>query len=332
MKSPRARRWQPSVMSSSLGRQLREVNKELWLILSMFVIALMLNILVDAQRMMLSFYTLPTLGSAYLFGRRQATLTAFASVLMVGLVRASTPGISVGNSSVLAATAAWADLGAWGGTLIVTGYLMGTLYEHKNAQLQEMRETYNGVLMLLRHFISKDQYTEHHSHRVSLYAARIAAHLSLSSERIEDVRAAGLLHDIGKLEISRELLYKAARFTHEEYEEMQQHVDRGVAMLENVGGSLRRVIPIVLAHHDKFNGSGYHPTRGNEIPLEARIISVADVYDSLTSDRPYRKAMSPFEAKEIIVKGTGTDFDPEVVDAFLAAFRFGEMDARSAVA
>jgi putative nucleotidyltransferase with HDIG domain len=332
MKSPSARRWQPSVMSSSLGRQLRQVNKELWLILSMFVIALMLNILVDAQRMMLSFYTLPTLGSAYLFGRRQATLTAFASVLMVGLVRASTPGMSVGNSSVLAATAAWADLGAWGGTLIVTGYLMGTLYEHKNAQLQEMRETYNGVLMLLRHFISKDQYTEHHSHRVSLYAARIAAHLSLSSERIEDVRAAGLLHDIGKLEISRELLYKAARFTHEEYEEMQQHVDRGVAMLETVGGSLRRVIPIVLAHHDKFNGSGYHPTRGNEIPLEARVISVADVYDSLTSDRPYRKAMSPFEAKEIIVKGTGTDFDPEVVDAFLAAFRFGEMDARSAVA
>jgi putative nucleotidyltransferase with HDIG domain len=332
MKSPSARRWQPSVMSSSLGRQLREVNKELWLILSMFVIALMLNILVDAQRMMLSFYTLPTLGSAYLFGRRQATLTAFASVLMVGLVRASTPGMSVGNSSVLAATAAWADLGAWGGTLIVTGYLMGTLYEHKNAQLQEMRETYNGVLMLLRHFISKDQYTEHHSHRVSLYAARIAAHLSLSSERIEDVRAAGLLHDIGKLEISRELLYKAARFTHEEYEEMQQHVDRGVAMLETVGGSLRRVIPIVLAHHDKFNGSGYHPTRGNEIPLEARVISVADVYDSLTSDRPYRKAMSPFEAKEIIVKGAGTDFDPKVVDAFLAAFRFGEMDARSAVA
>jgi putative nucleotidyltransferase with HDIG domain len=332
MKSPSARRWQPSVMSSSLGRQLREVNKELWLILSMFVIALMLNILVDAQRMMLSFYTLPTLGSAYLFGRRQATLTALASVLMVGLVRASTPGMSVGNSSVLAATAAWADLGAWGGTLIVTGYLMGTLYEHKNAQLQEMRETYNGVLMLLRHFISKDQYTEHHSHRVSLYAARIAAHLSLSSERIEDVRAAGLLHDIGKLEISRELLYKAARFTHEEYEEMQQHVDRGVAMLETVGGSLRRVIPIVLAHHDKFNGSGYHPTRGNEIPLEARVISVADVYDSLTSDRPYRKAMSPFEAKEIIVKGAGTDFDPKVVDAFLAAFRFGEMDARSAVA
>jgi HD-GYP domain-containing protein (c-di-GMP phosphodiesterase class II) len=165
-----------------------------------------------------------------------------------------------------------------------------------------------------------------------VYAVRIATHLSLGPERIEDVRAAGLLHDIGKLDVSRELLYKAARLTRAEYEEMQQHVNKGVLMLQTVGGSLRRVIPIVLAHHDKFNGSGYHSARGQEIPLEARIISVADVYDSLTSDRPYRKAMSPFDAKDIIVRAAATDFDPLVVDAFLTAFRFGEMDARSAVA
>lgn len=308
------------------------VNKELWLILSMFVIALILNLLLDAQRMMLSLYTLPTLGSAYIYGRRHATLTALASVLMVALLTTGHSAVAVIGKSRLPLTAEWPDLVAWGGMLMVTGYLMGTLCEHKSAQLREMRETYHGVLMLLRHFISKDEYTEHHSYRVSVYAARIAAHLSMPSERIEDVRAAGLLHDIGKLEVSRELLYKAARFTREEYEEIQRHVEKGVAMLETVGGSLRRVIPIVLAHHDKFNGSGYHPTRGEEIPLEARIISVADVYDSLTSDRPYRKAMSPFEAKDIIVKGSGSDFDPRVVDAFLAAFRFGEMDVRTAVA
>jgi HD-GYP domain-containing protein (c-di-GMP phosphodiesterase class II) len=109
-------------------------------------------------------------------------------------------------------------------------------------------------------------------------------------------------------------------------------VDKGVTMLETIGGSMRRVIPIVLAHHDKFDGSGYHPTAGEEIPLEARIISVADVYDSLTSDRPYRKAMSPFDAKDILVKGSGTDFDPQVIDAFLEAFHFGELDVTSAVA
>jgi putative nucleotidyltransferase with HDIG domain len=319
-------------MASVGVRRLESVNKELWLVLSMFVIALLLNLLIDTQRMVLSFYTLPTLGSAYLYGRRHATLTAFASVLVVVLLTATTPGMFVETSGSSLPAARWLDLAAWGGILIVTGYLMGTLYEHKSAQLRELRETYHGVLLLLRHFISKDEYTEHHSYRVSEYACRIAAHLALGVERIEDVRAASLLHDIGKLDVSRELLYKAARLTHEEYQQMQRHVEKGVVMLETVGGSLRRVIPIVLAHHDKFNGSGYHATQGDAIPIEARIISVADVYDSLTSDRPYRKAMSPFEAKDIIVKGSATDFDPHVVDAFLAAFRFGEMDVRSAVA
>ncbi len=238
----------------------------------------------------------------------------------------------VGDPSVSVPASAWLDITAWGGILVITGYLMGTMYDRKNAQLVELRETYNGVLRLLRHFISKDEYTEHHSYRVSVYATRIAAHLDLDAERIEDVRAAGLLHDIGKLNVSRDLLYKAAQFTREEYEDMQRHVDKGVSMLETIGGSMRRVIPIVLAHHDKFDGSGYHATRGQEIPLESRIISVADVYDSLTSDRPYRKAMSPFDAKDVLVKGSGTDFDPLVVDAFLAAFHFGEMDVTSAVA
>jgi len=207
---------------------------------------------------------------------------------------------------------------------------MGTLYEHKNSQVRELRETYHGVLMILRHFISNDQWTETHSYRVSVYATRLAACLDLNEDRIEDVRAAALLHDIGKLDISRELLYKAARLTHEEYEEIQNHVPRGIHLLESVGGSLRRVIPIILAHHDKFDGSGYHPTRGEEIPLEARIISVADVYDSLTSDRPYRKAMSPFEARDIIVKGAETEFDPRVVSAFQTAFRKGQLEIWSA--
>ena len=104
-----------------------------------------------------------------------------------------------------------------------------------------------------------------------------------------------------------------------------------MSILEPVGGSLRRVIPIVLSHHDKFDGSGYNPTKGENIPLEARIISVADVYDSLTSDRPYRKAMSPFDAKEIIVKGSGSDFDPTVVNAFVEAFRKGELEVPTVV-
>jgi putative nucleotidyltransferase with HDIG domain len=312
-------------MKPRFGR-LEEVNKELWLLLSLFSICLMLNLVVDGQRMVLSFYTLPRLGSAYLYGRRHATLTAFGSVLLVCLMTWYNPVLFAATATVAVPVTQWLDITVWGGVLIVTGYSMGTLYEHKTQQISELRETYNGVLMILRHFIAKDEYTENHSYRVSVYAARIAAALDLSPDRIEDVRAAALLHDIGKLDVSRELLYKAARLTSEEYEKVQQHVAKGVAMLEPVGGSLRRVIPIVLAHHDKFDGSGYHPKRGDEIPIEARIISVADVFDSLTSDRPYRKAMAPFEAKEIILKGSGTDFDPAVVAAFSEALRRGELE------
>jgi putative nucleotidyltransferase with HDIG domain len=318
-------------MKAALGR-IEEVNKELWVLLSLFAICLLLNLVVDGQRMVLSFYTLPTLGSAYYYGRRHATLTAFGSVLLVVIMTWYNPVLFAAASLQTSFFAArWLDITVWGGVLMVTGYSMGTLYEHKTAQIDELRETYHGVLLILRHFIAKDTYTENHSYRVSVYAATIAMSLNLPHERVEDVRAAALLHDIGKLDVSRELLYKAARLTKEEYEQMQQHVPRGVKMLEPVGGSLRRVIPIVLAHHDKFDGTGYHPTSGDGIPLEARILSVADVYDSLTSDRPYRKAMSPFEAKDIIVKGSGTDFDPQVVGAFTDAFRRGGLEVPTVV-
>lgn len=313
-------------MRPAILRRLAEVNRELWLVLSLFVIAALLNSLVAVHRMVLGFYSLPTLFSAYMFGRRHATLTALASMCLVTLITYFNPTLFSSPVAGTPSQSKWFDLAVWGGILIVTAYMMGTLYEHKEAQLRELQQTYHGVLLILRQFISKDKYTQNHSYRVSIYAAKIAAEMGFNPDRIEDVRAAALLHDIGKLDVSRELLYKAARLTQEEYQVVQRHVEKGIEIVEPVGGSLRRVIPIILAHHDKFDGSGYHPTRGEDIPLEARIISVADVYDALTSDRPYRKAMSPFDAKEIIVKGAGTDFDPKVVDAFVAALRNGEME------
>jgi HD-GYP domain-containing protein (c-di-GMP phosphodiesterase class II) len=140
-----------------------------------------------------------------------------------------------------------------------------------------------------------------------------------------------MLHDIGKLEISRKLLYKAAHLTNKEYEDMKQHVRKSNEILQPVGGPLGRILPIILAHHEKFDGSGYNDASGEGIPLEARVLTVADVYDSLTSDRPYRKAMSPFEAKDIIIKGSGTEFDPKVVKAFVKAFTRGEMEVPNVV-
>ncbi|HXE75420.1 MAG TPA: HD-GYP domain-containing protein [Candidatus Xenobia bacterium] len=272
----------------------------------------------------MSLYFLPTLYSAYYYGRRQATLTALASALLVALVVRFNPELAASGGGV--SQQYWYDLAVWAGSLLVTGYAMGSLYEAKEAHIQELRETYHGILIILRQFISKDKYTQNHSYRVAVYAAKIATYMGLDPERIEDVHAAALLHDIGKLDISRDILYKAARLSEAEYKEMQRHVELGAEMLKPVGGSPRRVLPIVLSHHDKFDGSGYNPNQGEAIPLEARIISVADVYDSLTRDRPYRKAISPQEARDIIVKGSGTDFDPRVVDAFLIALRKGEVE------
>jgi putative nucleotidyltransferase with HDIG domain len=275
--------------------------------------------------MLLSFYTFPTLFSAYYYGRRHATLTALASVLLVVLVTFVNPNL-FGHGAEAIWSQKWCDIGVWGGSLILTAFAMGTLYDRNAARMRELRETYHGVLMILQHFISKDAYTQNHSYRVSIYAARMAAEMGFDDERIEDVRAAALLHDIGKLDVSREILYKAARLNPNENKEMREHVTRGAAMLEPVGGSLRRVLPIILTHHDRFDGSGYSDRAGDEIPLEARILSVADAYDAITSDRPYRKGSTAYEAREILERGSGRDFDPDVVAAFVRAFRKQQMD------
>ncbi len=311
-------------MHTVRGGRLAEVNRELWLVLSLFVIAAVLNWFLAGQRMLLELYLLPAVFSAYFYGRRHAVLTAFASVFLVLLLIWYKPEI-FGHSPAVPHER-WYELTVWGGVLVLVAYAMGTLHERNERHLQDLRETYHGVLMILQQFVAKDKYTQNHSYRVSIYARSIGRQMGLDEERLEDIRAAALLHDIGKLETGRELLYKAARLTADEFKQMQLHVDHGVAILAPVGGSLRRVLPIILSHHDKFDGTGYHPTQGEQIPLEARILSVADVYDALTSDRPYRQAMSPFEAKEIIQKGAGSDFDPQVVRAFLDAFRQRDLE------
>ena len=318
-------------LKSFLAENLAKVNKELWLILSMLILAMVINYMITAHRLVLGLYTLPTLFSAYFYGRRHATLTAFASILLIGLLTHYNPTLFSEAPAVKFIEGHWYDIMAWGSILMLTAYAMGTLHERHKFRMRELYQTYHGLLLILRQFISKDKYTENHSYRVSIYSGKIAAYMGFNNERIEDVRAASLIHDIGKLDISRQLLYKAASLTQEEYKEVKKHVEKGGDMLGPVAGPLGRILPIVLAHHEKFDGSGYGTTTGEEIPLEARILSVADVYDSLTSDRPYRNAMSPFDAKENIVKGSGKEFDPRVVDAFIEAFNQREMEVPEVV-
>jgi len=163
----------------------------------------------------------------------------------------------------------------------------------------------------------KDSYTGEHVESTVYYATEIARHLGLSPQEVEQVRQAAILHDLGKVGISEKILLKNSRFTRKELNQIRKHPQIAIDIIRPIH-SLHDIIPYILYHHERWDGKGY-PTglKGEEIPLGARIIAVADVYQALISNRPYRKAYPKKKAIQIIKKGRGTQFDPRVVDAFL---------------
>jgi putative nucleotidyltransferase with HDIG domain len=165
---------------------------------------------------------------------------------------------------------------------------------------------------------ARDAYTAGHSRRVSEYSCAIAKALKIPDQEMETVRTGALLHDLGKIGISDLVLQKPGRLTPEENELIQQHPVIGKRILENVQG-LESYLDIVELHHENLDGSGYpHGLKGEETPLHARIVKVADAYDAITSDRPYRRGKSHGDAMAILRKACGTEMDPAVVEAFAA--------------
>ncbi len=149
----------------------------------------------------------------------------------------------------------------------------------------------------------------------------IAQKLGLPEERVELIRKASLLHDIGKLGIPDRILLKPSKLSLEEYEVMKAHTTLGSGLLETSYG-LSNLIPIVRHHHEWFDGSGYPDgLKGKNIPLEARIVSLADAVEAMASDRPYRKVLEPDEILLEIQRAAGTQFDPDIVKVFIDAVR-----------
>ena len=163
----------------------------------------------------------------------------------------------------------------------------------------------------------KDHYTGEHVEKTVHYATEVARELGLPKDEVDKIRKASILHDLGKIGISENILLKKGKLTKEEFDEIRKHPQIAVDILRPIQ-SLQGVIPMIYYHHERWDGGGYlNGLKGDEIPIGARIIAVSDVYEALTSDRPYRKAFPRDEAIRMVKESSGTQFDPKVVDAFL---------------
>lgn len=187
----------------------------------------------------------------------------------------------------------------------------GHLYE-------QIRRNFLATISALAEAVdAKDPYTRGHSDRVTKYAICLAEEMGLDPNQIEAIQISSILHDIGKIGVSEKILLKPAKLTEKEYALVKEHSTIGAKILEPVKFPWP-VIPLVLHHHERYNGRGYpQGLKDKEIPLGARILAVVDAYDAMMTDRPYRRALSRVETVAELVKNSGTQFDPKLVEAFL---------------
>jgi HD-GYP domain-containing protein (c-di-GMP phosphodiesterase class II) len=202
-------------------------------------------------------------------------------------------------------------------TTVVLYPLISTLLDRLTRLTTRLLDSNLETLQVLGSAIAKrDSDTDAHNFRVTVYSVRIAEAVGLEFEEIRTLIKGGFLHDVGKIGVRDDVLLKPGRLTTEEFEVMKKHVDHGLDIV-NRSEWLDDARVVVGGHHEKFDGSGYHRgLRGDEIPVSARIFALADVFDALTSERPYKEAYSFDEAMEIIEAGRGTHFDPDLLDKF----------------
>jgi response regulator RpfG family c-di-GMP phosphodiesterase len=198
--------------------------------------------------------------------------------------------------------------------------------EHLERQVQEQAQRIQelflqGVQMLARALEAKDAYTRGHSIRVSRYAVATASRLGFVGVGLDGIRLGGELHDIGKIGTREAVLHKPGSLTAEEFRQICEHPALGESMLSPLAHESPDVLRIVRSHHERLDGAGFPDgLRGENIPIEARIVAVADAFDAMTTRRPYRESRPPEEAMCELRRVAGTQLDPEAVEAFVAAF------------
>lgn len=273
--------------------------------------------LVGANGAVLHFFYLPVMIAAHWFGRRLAGTIALFSVLVVVIFAMLDPGryLSQGAPSPLVLAL---NLAVWGAFLGLNTIVIGTLCDQRVARITQLKEAYMGIIEVMSKYLqAADQYTKSHSIRVAELAESIAREMQLKPDEIEDIRVGALLHDIGKVEISTRLIQKAAALTEEERDEMSSHTVQGAELVRSLGSIMSGAATLIAHHHDHYSSGDPSGAEGQSpIPMGARIIAVADTYDAIVTDRPYRKGRTPREAVAVIREASGGQFDPKVARAF----------------
>jgi len=203
--------------------------------------------------------------------------------------------------------------------LILARYSFKLYMDMRNAHFDTVRALTSAI-------DASDPFTRGHSERVTAYSVAIARKLGLAERRVVAIEYASLLHDMGKIAVQHDILLKPGKLSDEEWTLMRMHPETGARIVGDLH-FLRGAREVVLYHHERYDGQGYpDKLKGTEIPIEARIVKVADAFDAMLSDRPYRKGLSVDEAVAELEAGRSTEFDPKVVDAFLQLVRQGDVD------
>lgn len=282
---------------------MRKENYKLIIFLVLSLASLLIFYFVEDKAAFINFFFLPTLLAGYAYEARGGVITAVVAIIFVSILAF----MSFDNYMEFITK----KVLLWGCFLIISGYIIGTLTEKINA-------IYLGTITTLALAIeSRDPYTYGHSSRVAEIAVRIAKKMGLPKSEQNLIKTAGILHDIGKFGIREDILRKKEPLTSEEYDHIRQHPLIGASILSPIK-LLKNIIPCIYYHHEHVDGTGYLHKKGSEIPVAAHILSVADAYDAMATDRPYRNALKRDEILKIFNEEKDRQFDGHVVDALLS--------------
>lgn len=282
---------------------MRKENYKLIIFLVLSLASLLIFYFVEDKEVFINFFFLPTLLAGYAYEARGGVITAVVAIIFVSILAF----MSFDNYMEFIIK----KVLLWGCFLIISGYIIGTLTEKINA-------IYLGTITTLALAIeSRDPYTYGHSSRVAEIAVRIAKKMGLPRSEQNLIKTAGILHDIGKFGIREDILRKKEPLTSEEYDHIRQHPLIGASILSPIK-LLKNIIPCIYYHHEHVDGTGYLHKKGSEIPVAAHILSVADAYDAMATDRPYRNALKRDEILKIFNEEKDRQFDGHVVDALLS--------------